>query len=652
MPALDQERLEKNLALMKARFPRVYRQMVEVKSASTIVGGEDGVPLNLDLGHTMFYEGGVDRFLEEQYARYAAKPDRLNLTLPEEPRAVTRIPHIVQRGIFRHFKAENIRDVHMLPREKAGFMIVFGLGLGLHLNWLVENYEFRHLVVIEQFPEFVYHSLYFVDWVGIVEKIEANGGRLSFFISEIPTEIGQTLYWYLRSADFGLIDGSYVYRHYSSFFIDGAFESFKEQLPLQLVSKGFFEDEIIMMRNTFENLITYDFSLLDPKNRLAKNVPALVVGSGPSIDRSFDLIRSLRDKVLLISCGTTLRVLLRNGIVPHYHCELENVPAVFEHLEPLSQEYDLSPITLVATTTVDPRVPGLFGKRMLYFRDALSSTLLFGNEERAIFGGAPNVSNLATRISIALGFRQVYMIGVDLGSRKADVHHAKDAVYNKEWTKTYTRLIEPMKIALPGNFGGRAYTNTVLLWARSMLEGLIKEFPDREFFNCSDGVRLPGTTPCLPAHLAARSASFPSNAETLRQIPLEVKQVDPRGLLDRDRLVEVTENFRLWREDMAAMTAAAREEGWDFLTLYDAVVARISRNGKFPDAQQISSIVLGSMMMILQFAYFFAHRLDPELRPGFMAELLDRLDESVDKMADEAIALFEGFVTRLDQAAA
>lgn len=650
MPAASETLLAANLAAIKERYPRVHEQITTVLSASRIVGMEGGPALNLDLGHTSFYEGGAEAYLEEQWARYTKRPDRLNLTLPREPQEITRLPHIVQKGIFRHFKAENIRDVHMLPREKAGFMIVFGVGLGLHLNRLASDFEFRNLVIVEQFPEFIYHSLYFVDWIRIFEKIDENGGKLTFYIGNNPDEMGQAVHYHLRSTDFGLVDGSYVYRHYSSFLLDGAFDHFVKQLPLQLISKGFFEDEIIMMRNTFQNLVRYDFDLLEPTSRLLKETPVLILGSGPSIDRSFDLIRQLRDKVVLVSCGTTLRVLLRNGIVPHYHCELENVPAVFEHLEPLSQEFDLGDITLVATTTVDPRVPGMFGKRMLYFRDALSSTVLFGDMDKAIYGGAPNVSNLGTRIAMTLGFRQVYFLGIDLGSRRKDVHHAKDAVYNKEWTKTYTRLIEPMKIELPANFGGKAFTNSILLWARGMLQNLIRGYPDRQFFNCSDGIKISGAAPLLPAQLAVLARNFTANRADLAQIGKEVSPCEPRSLLKRERIIEARDNFSAWREKLAKITAQARDEHWDFFTLYDKIVACIDRRGDYADAELISAVTVGSMMMILQFAYFFAHRLDIELRPGFMEELLNRLDETLDKVIADVHELYDGFVAELDAA--
>lgn len=650
--ALDEALLARNLQLMQEKFPGVHHQMISVKSASRIIGGENGEPFNLDLGHTRFYEGGVDSFIEEQWARYTKRPDRLTLILPAEPTEVTSIPTIVQRGIFRHFKHENIDNVHRLPQERAGYMIVFGVGLGLHLNRIIESFEFRNLIIAEQFAEFIYHSLYFVDWTAIYDKIEQNGGKIFFFLGEKPEDIGQKIYWTLRGNDFGLIDGSYIYRHYSSFMMDGTFDYFTKQIPLLMISKGFFEDEIIMMRNTFQNLAKYDFSLLEPKRRLAKDAPALIVGSGPSVDRSFDLIRSLRDTTVIFSCGTTLRILLRNGIVPHYHCEMENVPAVFEHLEPLSREYDLSGITLVASTTVDPRVPGLFGKRLLYFRDALSSTVLFGDLGRALYGGAPNVSNLGNRVAIMLGFQQIYLIGVDLGSRRADVHHAKDAVYNKEWANTHAKRIQPMNIVLPGNFGGRAYTNTILLWARSMLQSMISNFRELEFYNCSDGVRIVGTTPCLPALLAERSKSFPANDATLKQILREVQECDPRALLKRDRLVEASESFQLWQDRLAEVTASSRAENWDFLKLYDHVAALIDRNGEHRDAELISTVTIGSMMMILQFAYFFAHRLDPELREGFMNELVDRLDEAVAKMTGTVRELYDDFIRQLDEAAA
>uniref|UniRef100_UPI003EB8A0B4 hypothetical protein n=1 Tax=Acinetobacter sp. LH3_13 TaxID=3434463 RepID=UPI003EB8A0B4 len=96
---------------------------------------------------------------------------------------------------------------------------VFGVGLGLHLNRLASDFEFRNLVIVEQFPEFIYHSLYFVDWIRIFEKIDENGGKLTFYIGNNPDEMGQAVHYHLRSTDFGLVDGSYVYRHYSSFLL-------------------------------------------------------------------------------------------------------------------------------------------------------------------------------------------------------------------------------------------------------------------------------------------------------------------------------------------------------------------------------------------------------------------------------------------------
>ncbi|MGQ3031875.1 MAG: hypothetical protein ACT60Q_26315, partial [Ferrovibrionaceae bacterium] len=115
MPAASETMLAANLAAIKERYPRVYTQITTVLSASRIVGMEGGEALNLDLGHTSFYEGGAEAYLEEQWDRYMKRPDRLNLTLPREPKEISRLQHIVQKGIFRHFKTESISDVHMLP---------------------------------------------------------------------------------------------------------------------------------------------------------------------------------------------------------------------------------------------------------------------------------------------------------------------------------------------------------------------------------------------------------------------------------------------------------------------------------------------------------------------------------------------------------
>ena len=68
-----------------------------------------------------------------------------------------------------------------------------------------------------------------------------------------------------------------------------------------------------MLRNCGTNLIRNEFKLLDDHPRLEKNLPAFIVGSGPSLDQSIAAIKRLQGQAIVFSCGTGLLPLLRNG---------------------------------------------------------------------------------------------------------------------------------------------------------------------------------------------------------------------------------------------------------------------------------------------------------------------------------------------------
>ena len=105
----------------------------------------------------------------------------------------------------------------------------------------------------------------------------------------------------------------------------------------------------------------------------------MIVGAGPSLDEGLETLQRIRDRVVLFSCGTALRPLLRNGIVPDFHCELENVPEVHGVIARGRGNTAISSqITLIASATVDPRVPPLFGETIFFFRDSVSSTEILG----------------------------------------------------------------------------------------------------------------------------------------------------------------------------------------------------------------------------------------------------------------------------------
>ena len=66
--------------------------------------------------------------------------------------------------------------------------------------------------------------------------------------------------------------------------------------------------------------------------------PVFVVGNGPSLDSSLAFLKKNSDDIIIISCGTAIRALLKNNIKPDLHIEMERIP----ELVPIMEEVETS----------------------------------------------------------------------------------------------------------------------------------------------------------------------------------------------------------------------------------------------------------------------------------------------------------------------
>jgi hypothetical protein len=631
------ERARRSRAAFEPRFPDLCKAIGELAPAASVVTGSfEGGDLNLDLGHTKLYRGGAIAFAEAQLAAWREQPGRFYMEPPVLREPPPQQQDAIAGALYGHFRG---REIPAVPQgstiDAGGYMVVYGIGLGLHLPALFAEAPVRHFVLVEEHLEFFRHSLGIVEWAGILDRLDETGQTLNIIVGKDPGVVAARVHWLLRGRGFGLIDGSFLYRHYRSTLLDLAYQDFVKNLPLLPISIGFWEDETVMVTNGTVNLARYDFQLLDLRPRLEKGVPAFLVGSGPSLDRTIETLRKYADRAIIFSAGTSLQPLLRNGIRPDFHCELENGWNSVEHLRRTAQKFSLDGITLIASTTVHTEMPSLFGQRILYFRDSVSSTPLWCPDGQGIHGTAPTCTNLALRAALVLAFREIYLFGIDLGTRRAGQHHARDAIYQEvpEWLRDQeTDPVRAMTIEMPGNFGGKAYTNQILHWARMMMAQAIDAFSNARIFNCSDGVQIPGTLPRL-AHKVEFEGSPARKAAALARI---------RGELESRRAGEMVpaEKQSAFRRAVADHYAAMRDEigrslgdGCDFVAFYERMQPLLARRGADPFQPVLRAFNIGTIMMCFQIGYFFYRRVPDSERPGVLHVFLTALSRQLADMA-------------------
>ena len=500
---------EKNLEAIRRYDEALADRLAQIETpvAKIVsVDGDDGEDqdLNLDIGHTLFYDKGVRKFVDEQYDVYVKEPYRIDISWPSIDNSA---PQLLSKVAIRRLSAlTTVNNIRRLPAGRqhdiTGFAVSLGVGIGDHIGRLLNDHLAQSLIVVEQFEEFLWHSMHLHPWHEWVELVESRNGRVFFILNDNPTSVSSALTDALRSDNGGTLDGTLIYTHYRSHLVREIHRSLSEQISYIGTNRGFFEDENIMIQNATRNFLARDYAIWKSRPRREKYCPAFVVAAGPSVDAALDTIRKYRDQVVLISCGSGLKVLLSQGIRPDYHVEVENTFGQADILERVASQHDLSGITLVSAATVNKRTAAVFDKAIFFHRDTVCSSRFYLGDDEPVYMAVPTVANGGVRFAFGMAFKEVYMFGVDLGSRIEGYHHSKASSYytDEEFMYSFQGTVEntQMGVTNDGNLGGTVKTHDGFLLSRLFMQKLIASYPSYRLYNCSDGVDIPGAIPKLP----------------------------------------------------------------------------------------------------------------------------------------------------------
>lgn len=501
-PKSQEERLalrKRNLEAIRYLYPTTADEIEAHRPLATLVFNEDGTP-DLELMGQRFYDGDITEFTKKQLKKFWDAPNRLALPHLLVSALDTYGAVLLQKLLDRITDELNVTFRMERQTEPAFYLIVQGIGLAPHLDELVERTQCRNLILMDPNYEGLYHSLEVYDWANLLSTVQNRNGDVFFFISDNSTNLVDALRNRIRASSVTKVDGTYVYQHFLSGMFDEFTKTFNKEASLVLAGLGFFYDEQLMVRNARANLVdgTSRF-YFRPDQWPKRPCPAFVVGCGPSLDDSIEHLKRNADKGVVISCGSALGPLMAAGIKPDFQVEMENLE-VATVLEFVADKHDISDICLVAATTVDIEAAEMFKERVFYHRIALCPYPVFSNDARNFIHNLdPTVVNAGLGFVLELGFREIYLFGVDMGQRGTDNHHASVSYH---YTEGAIIAQSPFNVEVPANFGGKARTTQGLFWAIDSIERMVGNGPRSvKYFNCSNGALLEGVTPKLPRTL-------------------------------------------------------------------------------------------------------------------------------------------------------
>lgn len=384
----------------------------------------------------------------------------------------------------------NISGVDWPTASTHYFLILFGLHHHLFVENIIERSKCMGLIIALQSGDDLDWSMDHVDWARVFQLVHDRGGNIDFAIYDDAETLSATMWRSMRLMNPASVDNTLFKTFGRKDMAEKVIDIFSNELSLAYSGIGFFYDECLMIWNSYSNLTSREGHVFQRQMEAERERPIFVVASGPSLDTTIDTVKAHADDAIIVSCGSALRPLLTEGIVPDFQIEIENL-GVSEITRQAAKEFDLSSITLVASVTVDPDSIANFANHLFFFRYALSPYPLFSASlESTILYPDPTVGNAGLSFALELGFDEIYIFGMDCGSKEPSQHHSKDAY---QYTPDAGRIDIEYDIRVPANFGGVSWTNFGLLGSISNAVGTIRSLGEgRRIYNCSDGAEIIG----------------------------------------------------------------------------------------------------------------------------------------------------------------
>jgi len=559
---MDSDLLADNLAAFGRYMPDLFAALDKHSPQTRLVRCADG-SYDVEFRGQRLYDRRNDGTTGPEQARRQAEQLRGTvggrlLIQPMDSKIIDATSDVFVNRMLRQGVEEGVTFLEKPAGDGAYHLIMMGLGLGYHLEELIKLCQPYSICIIEPNRDFLYHSLSTFDWRPILERRAAWPQSVSILAAEGADEMAWRARMHCRYANPAAIDATLIASAYPNDAMDRAIKLIRRDAHLIHTGLGFFQDELEMTRTSYFNLVRHDDFRLFRKTEERAEVPAFVVGSGPSIDDDIEFLKENQDRAVIFSCGSAIGVLLANGIRPDFQMVLETTDAPFHMLESIAKSYDFDGIAVIGSNTISPLIRSLFNERIFFLRQSLSPYAIFSpGPEYSLDHSGPTVTNTGLEAALSLGFNEIYLFGCDLGARSPDRHHSRFSPYRMADRKVdydaSVTFLQSFPARERGNFGGIVYTNDIMTWSRDSMElALARQHRSRRVFNCSDGMQIRGARAQVSpgvkiaaqpgrkqAALARLKAHFPPAAEF--DFPARWKDEDWQGRLRgfADQLVEI-----------------------------------------------------------------------------------------------------------------
>jgi hypothetical protein len=383
----------------------------------------------------------LKKFNNNLYARIVNLKEKNFTLIPGKKEAHTLIYHSNQGDYYLHSRFAPLQEAKRMLEIidfEADHIIVLGLGLGYHLNLILQRKKpAARVLIVEQSFEILSHSLSVLNWEEIFSRKD-----LFFYFGQDLNQLPQTISTFIDIISFKKLEYfelpsqkqfSTPYFSQSRSIIDNEIKTILYDFKTRLAEKNTVGANILEnVRHIYNTKPGY---LL--KDKFAGK-PGFIVSAGPSLDKNILQLKKIRNRGVILTVDTALKPLLKRKINPHFVLVADPSFKNFAHLAGIGDSYSN---WLVTDAGVSGEVYREFQSRIysVSLQRPLMNIIQKNVEPIGNIDAWGSVISLALNFAIYCGLNPIIFLGLDF-AYSANRNHCRGSSWEEQWLENYSDL--------------------------------------------------------------------------------------------------------------------------------------------------------------------------------------------------------------------
>lgn len=363
---------------------------------------------------------------------------------------------------------------------KAKF-IFFGMGNGMFVRKLLEeSNDTIRVLVYEPSLDFFYDILSHTD----VSDLLADP-RVIWIVENIPYSASDYIYQFIDFRDLEKL-GYLAFPNYRNLYPDLQRKFHNE---VQVMYNAIWASQNVMSRygsyyfdNTLRNLpdLLRSKSLVDFYAKMPKDIPFIVVSSGPSLDKNIEYLKNLKGKAFVLAVDSAIRVLLKHDIIPDMFVSIDAIKNQ-KHFE----DPRIADIPILTEASANYRTISKVKTDKYFFNDLNAHVNQFLTENHILLpylSSGGSVANSAYALGSSMGFKTIILAGQDLAYTDNKTHSQESV--RGEWHMNTEQMEGYMT---EGYYGDQVKTSYEFQLYKKWFEEEIALYPSSRTINATEG---------------------------------------------------------------------------------------------------------------------------------------------------------------------